>query len=303
MTDQPDYASMTSDQLGGEIAHLEAKIEAIDAASKPSAPMPETAFDKKNDKALTAELGKTFDKAEAREDAAIANKDVPSVKVDSFDSAFEKTYDFLNSSKAEKASLRDANALVDQVRQNAKKFGVELTDAEAFRAAMDLENQQAAQASAAHAPVLDHMKAAFRDSDPVESAKWFSQVANDFRQNPVATLSWLGQQAGLSPMQLAQAIAQQHGHQPMQQHQSQQQALAAAEAEMGRVIPTLENFSKYEDDIVDVLSKNGIRRTGNITADLKAAYKEASRRDAKLSADEKLDKSLRRTYDKANRRG
>jgi hypothetical protein len=124
---------MSEENIDNQIAHLEAKIEAIDAASKPSVPPPpETIFDHKGDKELTKELGATFDRAEAREDAVIANKDVPSARVDSFDQAFERTFVYLNATPAEKATQRDASKLVETVRENARRFGLELDDQAAF---------------------------------------------------------------------------------------------------------------------------------------------------------------------------
>jgi hypothetical protein len=65
----------------------------------------------------------------------------------------------------------------------------------------------------------------------------------------------------------------------------------------------LPDFGRHEDDIVELLTSGAVKRTGNPEKDLRNAWKEAARRDAKLTADEKLDKSLRRTYDRANRRG
>jgi hypothetical protein len=55
--------------------------------------------------------------------------------------------------------------------------------------------------------------------------------------------------------------------------------------------------------MIELLNTGAVRRTGDPQKDLKSAWKEAVRRDTKLTADEKLDKSLRRTYDRANRRG
>jgi hypothetical protein len=66
------------------------------------------------------------------------------------------------------------------------------------------------------------MKAVFKDATPAESSRFFRQTAEAFRQDPVSTLAHLGTQAGLHPLQLAQAIAQRFGQQPMQQYQSQQ---------------------------------------------------------------------------------
>jgi hypothetical protein len=288
-----------------QIAHLEGKLEALGVNPNPEPAVEEKPglFEKAREKELDDKLGKIHDRAENRTETVLAQKDVPSARVDDFDSAFAKTYDFLNAPEAEKATQRDASKLIETVRENAKRFGVTLSDEAALKAAMDLEREQGAEAASEIAPVADHMRSAFKDSSPVESAKWFSQVKANFDQDPIGTLAYLGSQTGMHPMQVAQAIAQRFGHQPQQQqYQSRQQAEAAVVAMIERVVPTLENFSGLEGDIEEVLGSDAFKRTGNYESDLKAAYNEARRRNAKLSSEQRIDKSLRRIYDKNMKR-
>jgi len=148
-------------------------------------------------------------------------------------------------------------------------------------------------------PAAEHLRSAFKDSSPVESAKFFRDVKAAADQDLAGTIAWMSQQYGLHPLQLAQQIAHRFGNQPAQQ-QSHAQAVAAVEAEIERTSKTLENFDRYEDDILDVLNGKQFKRTGNAGADLRSAYREAVKRDAKLSRDERIDKTLRRAYDKAN---
>jgi hypothetical protein len=274
--------------------------------TKPAPVEKPTIFDKAREGELDKQLGQIHDRAEGKTEAALAQKEVPSAKLDSFDSAFAKTYDFLHSTEAEKSTQRDASKLVETVRENAKKFGVALDDQAALEAAMRLEERQSAEAVQAgeRGPLADHMRSAFRDSSPVESAKWFSQVKANFEQDPIGTLAYLAAQTGMSPLQAAQAIAQRFGNQApqQQQFQSRQQAEAAVMAMIDRVVPELENFSGLEGEIEEVLGSAAFKRTGNYESDLKAAYKEARRRDAKLSKDDRMEKSMRRIYDKNMKR-
>jgi hypothetical protein len=207
-------------QTDAKIAYLEDRLAAagIDPGTVTENPAAEKAnlFDKSREGELNKKLGQIHDRAENRTEAALAQKDVPSAKVDSFDDAFAKTYDFLNAPESEKATQRDASKLIETVRENAKRFGVTLSDEAALKAAMDLENQQVAAAASEHAPVVEHMRSAFKDASPVEGARWFSQVASNFRQDPVGTIAYLAGQTGMSAMQVAQQLAHRFGNQPMQ---------------------------------------------------------------------------------------
>jgi hypothetical protein len=298
-----NFNNLSNEQLDAAIANVES---AIGGSNDKPADKP-TLFEKSRERELDTKLGEIHDRSEAREDAVIASKEVPSTRVDSFDDAFAKTYDFLNASPAEKATLQSASKLVEQVRENAKRFGVELSDTEAFKAAMDLENSQRAEQAAGYAPVVDHMKSVFPDQNPVETSRWFADIKRSADQDLPGTIAWMAQQYNVHPMQLAQEIARRYGNQPMQAQQYQAQQYqgpsdAAVQSMIDGVAPTLPNFNRLEEDIIELLESGKVKRTGDPERDLKAAWKEAMRRDTKLTADEKLDKSLRRTYDRANSR-
>lgn len=278
-----NFNNLSNEQLDAQITVTENAIGSttgIDPSPKETKP---TLFEKSREAELDAKLGKIHDKAEALSDAALTAKDVPSAKADSFDDAFAKTYDFLNASPTEKATLKNANDLVSQVRENAKRFGVELSDAEAFKAALDLENSQR---PSEHAPVVDHMKAAFKDSTPAESAQWVRQVRESFDVDPVYTLAYLAEQAGMHPAQVAAQMYQRYAGQPMQQQAQPQYTQAQVEQHVQGIIdqvaPTLPDFGRHEDDIVELLTSGAVRRTGNPEKDMKAAWKEAVRLDSKL---------------------
>jgi hypothetical protein len=287
-------------QIDAQIAYLENKLESvgIDPNPEPAVEEKPTLFEKAREKELDKKLGQIHDKAEGRTEAALAQKDVPSAKADSFDDAFSRTYDFLNAPEAEKVVQRDASKLIEQVKANAKRFGVEISDADAMKAALDIEARQAAEAASEHAPVVDHMRAAFRDSSPLESAQFFSQVKQAMDRDPVNTIAWLAQQYGISPQALGHHLAR-----APQQHYQSQQSLAQAEALVDQTAAQLENFDKYEDDVLELLEAGKIQKTGDVARDLRTAYAEAVKRDGKLSSDDRLEKSLSRAYDRANRRG
>jgi hypothetical protein len=290
----------TVEQLDTAISNLESTI----GGSKDKPEDRPTLFEKASDAKLTENLGAIYDKAEAKADAADEAKTVPTV-VKNIDDAFEATWNHINSSPAEKAELRNANKLVETARQQAAKFGVTLTDAEAFKAALDLENAQRAEEAAGHAPVVDHMRSVYPDQNPVESAKFFADIKRSADQDLPGTVAWMAQQYGMHPMQVAQAIAQRYGNAPVPQQsfeQSQQRTVAAVQSMLDQAAETLPDLAQFEDEMIEIINSKSFKRTGNYQKDFLSAYNTAKKRDGKLTADQKLEKSLRRTYDRANSR-
>jgi hypothetical protein len=208
-------APPTNETAAENVVRLEGELRAFDERRSSDAPAKEKPTLFEQDDKLTQEFAKAFEKAEAKSERADEGRINPGAKIeeaprDSFTKAFEQTYDFLNSTKAEKAERLEAHRLVEQVKENAERFGVTLTDEQALSKAMDLERQQATND---FAPAVEHLKSAFRDSSPVESAKFFSGVKRDLDSDPVGTLSWIAGQYGLHPMALAQQVAARFGGQ------------------------------------------------------------------------------------------
>src|SRR5262245_14399165 len=81
------------------------------------------------------------------------------------------------------------------------------------------------------------------------------------------------------------------------------QVEAAVESMIDRVSKSIGDFGQFEEDIIGVLGSENFKRSGNYETDLKNAYKQARRNDAKLSKEQKMDKTMRRAFDKAQRRG
>jgi hypothetical protein len=117
----------TIPQIDAEISHLKSKIEATRSAHEPNIPEPkDTLFEHDRDGELSKELGKIYDKSEAKSTAADDRTTIPGIKPtrtdpygnvtpgDTLDTAFEKTYDFLHAPKAEQETQRDAHRLMDR---------------------------------------------------------------------------------------------------------------------------------------------------------------------------------------------
>jgi hypothetical protein len=172
---------------------------------------------------------------------------------------------------------------------------------------MDLERQQAdearAEAASEHAPVVHAMRSIFPDTSPAESAKWFGQVASNFRQDPVGTLAWLGSQTGMSPVQVAQAIYQRFGNQqPQQQYQQQDyspdqiQAVDAMIRDFAEKNPRLEDL---ECEVIEILQTPTFQQSGQRPdIKLKAALDLAEKRDKGGDFDAKMERSMQRVAKK-----
>jgi hypothetical protein len=288
------------EEISTEITNLESAM----GGSNDPKPEKETLFDRSADSKLTSQMSAIYDAVEAKADAADEKKVVPA-KATNLDDAFRATYDHINSSEAQKAELRNANKLIETVKANAAKFGVELTEAESLKAALDLENSQRAEEAAGHAPVVDHMRSVYPDQNPVESAKFFADIKRSADQDLPGTVAWMAQQYGMHPMQVAQAIAQRYANAPVPQQsfeQSQQRTVAAVQSMLDQAAETLPDLPQFEDEMIEIINSKSFKRTGNYHKDFLAAYNTAKKRDGKLTADQKLEKSLRRTYDRANSR-
>jgi hypothetical protein len=191
------------------------------------------------------------------------------------------------------------------VKANAARFGLELTPEQAFQAAMQLEREQLQDARSQDAPALDHLRSVYPDQSPVESAKFFADIKRSADQDLPGTVAWMAQQYGMHPMQVAQAIAARYANAPVPQQsfeQSQHRAEAAVQSMIDKAAETLPDFPQYEEDMEELLRTGKVKRTGDYSKDFMRAYETAKRRAAKLTPDEKLDKSLRRVYDKSNAR-
>jgi hypothetical protein len=214
------------------------------------------------------EMSAVFDESEAAAEKVAELKMMPVVKTDNIDQTFEKTYEWLTASATEKAELRDASKLVDQVRDNAAKFGVTLTDADAMKAAMDLEQQQARSTPTIPAelqPALQTIKQAYPDRAPHEVVSRFAEIDNYVKRAPAEAAGWIYQQTtGQSPLELARQIAAAHSPAEVQQHY----ALRDAETYVSAFLSAHPDVDG--DQVIEALGK--IQKTGDCGRDLRAAY-------------------------------
>jgi hypothetical protein len=146
------------------------------------------------------------------------------------------------------------------------------------------------------------MRSVYPDQSPVESAKFFADIKRSADQDLPGTVAWMAQQYGMHPMQVAQAIAQRYANAPVPQQpfeqQSEQRSAAAIQSMIDHAATQLEDFTALEEDMIDLLNSGKVKRTGNYQKDFVAAYNTAKKRDAKLSNEQRMEKSMRRIYDR-----
>jgi len=279
-------------RLSGEISALDRQIESCEQqiSDKPPVEKPGL-FDVGSDAKLTEDLSKIYDRVEAREERT---PEFPSREGERLEDRIERAHEWGEMSKAKREQEAGAAAGAQEIKDLAAKYG--LTPEQSLA----IQNNEILRQGAQFAPGAEHMRAVFKDTDPVESAAFFRKSTEAFRQDPIGTLVHFGGQAGMHPLQLAAAIQQRFQSQPQAtQRDAYMQALGA---EINRVSDTLPDLDNHGDEIVSIIE--GMNRSGKRSndpiKDLRAAYKEAVRRDAKLTPDQRTHKSMSRTYDRLN---
>jgi hypothetical protein len=304
-----------SDDIRPEIANMAPEqMERVIAETQPNVPESKpTIFDHSGDSKLTKEMGAVFDKAEAKGASEDELKTVPSIRStktdpygnvtpgDSLDTAFEKTWDYLNAPKAEQETQRDAHQLMEQVRKNAEKFGLKLDDSTAMWAAMQMEEKIAEEAKAKagneYAPAAEAMRSVYKDQDPNQTAAWFRDVKASFDSDPVGATAWAAQQYGMHPLQLAAQIYQRYGQ---QQTQPTQQDVNRLYGIVEQAYAQTPRMAELEEDILAEL--NSSKRSGDPAKDLHAAYRRADAKNSKRSTGDKIGRSMNATFDRVSRR-
>lgn len=287
--------------MSDEIASLDAQIASAENAVASATginpnptPETETLFDNKNDAALTDQLGATYDKAEAREER---KPEMPAIEGEKLADRVERAHDWHNLSKAEQKEKSAVAAEIEHLKKVAKDHNLTLQEAQA------VVQSELMRSAGEHGPIAEDMRAVFKDATPAESSKFFRQTAEAFRQDPIQTLAHLGSQAGLNPMQLAQAIAQRYGNQPIQAQQYQQQSYNAQFAATEKVIEDFAannpRMEKLQSEIISILEHPTMQNSKQPPAQkLAAAFRIATGRERKLGFDERMEKSMRKIADK-----
>src|SRR5262245_17159932 len=176
---------------------------------------------------------------------------------------------------------------------------------------MQLEQQQVAaakaEASAQFAPGIEAMKSAFRDSDPNESARFFSETKRALDTDLVSGIGHIAQLYGAHPLQLAAAIQQRYGQQPMQPSQQQYfdaQQFAHVESEVRAFEAANPDLERHEGAVMEILYTPQFQQSNQPPrVKLRTALDLAIKREGQLSTDDKIERSVRRAYDKAQKRG
>jgi hypothetical protein len=312
-----DYSNLSSGQLDQQITATTAAIESTTGRSLNPPAEKEGIFSNASDGKLTAELGRIFDKSEARADAIIDKKSPPTAlpnlpydttvgpKPGSFDEAFSKTFDWLSATEAQRAEMRDVNKLVTRVQENAKKFGITLDGRDTLFAAMELQKQEADQAKAEHGPVVDHVRAAFGDSStPVEGAKLLADTKLALDRDIVGGIGQIAQLYNVHPLAIAQELARRFGNAPQQaQYQAPQQDMAQLEAIVADFTAKNPRLNDLEAEVTEILQSDTFQQSNQPPAvKLKAALDVAVKRDKAGSLEDRLDRTMARAYAKANRK-
>ena len=307
-----EYENQSVEQIDSEIANLEGKIAArgVDPQKSPK-PADEKPglFEHGSDAKLTKDLGKIYDKAEGKTEAILGAKDVPT-KVDGLDQGFEATYDWLHKPESERAVLRDAKGMVAEIKANAAKFGVELTDEQAMTKAWEMDHLQAQQdqANAANEwqPAAAEISKFYPNAKPSEIAAEYAKLEGRFRSDPVAGFSEMANGIGVHPVRLAQEVIARYQHpqyqQQQQQHRQQQyqQGVAALTNLVEQHYQQFPRMAELEEDVLAEL--NSTKRSGDPAKDLQAAYRRADAKNRKRSTSDRIDRSMNATFDRVNKR-
>jgi hypothetical protein len=289
-----DTQSMSNDQLAGEIARVENQISTTGVNANPP-PAKQTIFDHSADKKLSSELGAIWDKAEAREERKPV---MPSIAGEKLADRVTRAHEWTLMTAAERRLESDASKDVSELKGLAEKYGVSVSEAE------QIKQTSLMQSATEFGPAAEHLRSAFKDSSPVESAKFFSDVKRAADQDLPGTVAWMAGQYGMHPLQLAQQIAARYGQQPQQQHQpqgydpAQLQALDTMIKDFSEKNPRLNDL---ENEVIEILQTETFANSNQPhLVKLKAALDVAEKRDSAGDLDQKLERSMRRV---ANRKG
>ena len=146
--------------------------------------------------AMRAEMSAVYDRVEAKAERAEERLTMPATttndegRPNTLHETFTKSYEWLEASPQEQATQRAAADLVQQVRDNAAKFGVTLDDKAAMEAAMKLEAEQANSTPGIPAelqPALKSISEMYPNRAPHEVANEYAQIDRDFQRDPVNT--------------------------------------------------------------------------------------------------------------------
>ena len=282
-------------------------IDAHDTAASDDNP---SIFSEAGDDKLHAELSEIYDRSQAAQERAEDRATMPAAttndegRPDTLHETFTKSYEWLHSTPKEQATQRDANKLVEQVRENAAKFGVTLTDAEAMDKAMALEQMQAQQANSTPSipaelqPAMQAIQQNYPGRQAHEVVSEFAQIDSDFKRDPINTaFRVLQERTGISPLEIVRQVAAAHSPQQHQQFYAERDAEVVANAFMA-AYPDVD-----QEAVIAALAK--IPRSGNMAADLAKAYEMAGQKPSRPSRKgqrRSMESEMAEVYQRVNRR-
>jgi hypothetical protein len=273
--------------------------EATTESTTPEAPAPLT------DDAIRDEMGKVFDRIEARGEARNHRESpmAPPAPIEStankpFDESFQRTFDYLQMPKAERERLAMERAEIDALKEYAKTHDISLEAAHALKGGQHPSQPQPGQPPqipAELAPAMESVKQLYGDKLPFhEAAKRYANVDAYLRKDPIDGLRYIGEQLGLSPLQLAQQLAVRFGDQQLVMHN--------ASGIVDQFFTDHPEAAQFESAMLEAVEKNAIRRTGSIATDLQAAlaYAQKQQRAERKSrkGGKHIERSMRQVWDR-----
>jgi hypothetical protein len=266
------------------------------------------------DESMSADMAKVFDKAEAKAERQATLDCVPSESstpgnpldppVNSIDLAFEKAYDFITASPAEKAQQRADHKLLEQAKANAERLGITLDQQGLYFAVQDLKEKQdaaakaqgqAGQLPAEYAKTVESVRELYPQDTPAAVFEQYAAIDKFIKSDPLSGIAWLAERtSGLNPLQLARDLAIRFGDETA--------ILSDAQGTIDEWMASRPEAAQLESLMIEGLESGKVRRSGHFEKDLESAYRYAQKAQKSEHRNKRqgrhLDRSLREVYDR-----
>lgn len=256
------------------------------------------------DDVVRSEMSAVYDKTQSQAEREAIRHTVPTAPAaKDLDTAFERTADWMSKSDSERAQMTDARNDVQKIKDNAAKFGVELSETDALKLAFELEQKQSQAAPAVPAELQASMQAVqqlYPDQPAHQMIGRYAEIDRLVKADPVEGVKWIAEQSGMNPLQLAQQLAFRYGNQQAVMHN--------AERIVADWFENTPGAKAVEADMVKAIESGAVKRTGHFAADLQNALRyvrgQQKQRKARAarSTDAKLRDSMEEIYDRARAR-
>jgi hypothetical protein len=255
---------------------------------------------------MDSAMNSVFDKLEGKSDkqdhreASLGPPTVVEESKDKLGDTFSKVYDYLEMSPQQQAQQAKERAAIDDIKQFAAEHNLSFAEAQSYKQGQEPNVQPGQQPQLAPelSKVAEATKALGYDAPFHEVVDRYNQIDRLVQSDPVQGVTWIAQQAGLNPLQLAQQIALRYGQESA--------LLGSAEHVVNDFFTDNADAAKLEDAMLAAVESGKVRRTGNVQADLEAAFKYAQRQAKKEGTAKRqgkhLDRSLSEIYDRMQKR-